>query len=120
MRSIIVLMTACIGWQSSALASERYALTEMQTAAIEQTISSTLKDPSSALFGDIDAANVGGGQVLVCGSVNAKNGFGGYAGTIPFQGHIWPPDRSFYIDALASDESDALRVASQCKAILNR
>lgn len=48
----------------------------------EEVIRSLLKDPEAATFGaeyvrDIKAP-------VVCGYVNAKNGFGGYSGATPF------------------------------------
>ena len=43
------------------------------------TILTMLKDPDSARFRDIKSS----GDVL-CGMVNARNGFGGYTGFVPF------------------------------------
>lgn len=44
-----------------------------------------LKDPSSAEFSQLDLKKTTDGSISVlCGMVNAKNSFGGYAGAKPF------------------------------------
>jgi hypothetical protein len=48
-----------------------------------------LRDPQSAIFRDLSATNdrkIGQSPagLVVCGYVNAKNGFGGYTGEKPF------------------------------------
>ena len=60
-----------------------------QSASFEKAkagIASQLKDPSSAQFRGMKARRTDKGAVVVCGEVNAKNGFGGYIGFTPF---IW-------------------------------
>lgn len=65
----------------------------------------TLKDPESVRFQDVRVRHLdchGGpchddpnGQAIVCGRVNAKNGFGGYVGFEPFMfwnGHLFGPE----------------------------
>lgn len=49
-------------------------------------IASQLKDPSSAQFRNVKAGKTDKGFDIVCGEVNARNGFGGYVGFTPF---IW-------------------------------
>ena len=56
----------------SATASEKRMAKEMVT--------SQLKDPESARFGEIWALKGSNGHKCVCGYVNAKNSFGGYTG----------------------------------------
>lgn len=46
-------------------------------------VESVLKDPDSAQFGDLIVRDTAQGKV-VCGTVNAKNGFGGFTGHEPF------------------------------------
>ncbi|MCW5669763.1 MAG: hypothetical protein KIT86_08880 [Hydrogenophaga sp.] len=46
-------------------------------------IADQLRDPGSAQFRSLRVASYAGG-VLVCGEVNAKNSFGGYAGFVRF------------------------------------
>lgn len=50
----------------------------------EAAVSATLKDPDSAKFSDVEAHPHPDGKITVCGVVNARNGFGGYAGPSHF------------------------------------
>jgi hypothetical protein len=45
----------------------------------QQSIKTQLKDPESATFRNVHFYS-GGGTPVVCGEVNARNGFGGYTG----------------------------------------
>lgn len=56
---------------------ERQDREQMRTA--QATMQATLKDPESAQFSDVVVSRVSGVPV-VCGFVNAKNGFGGFTG----------------------------------------
>jgi hypothetical protein len=60
----------------------------VNTAAIQAAVSKLLRDPSSARFGETDVYNDRAYEGLkrndACGSVNAKNGFGGYSGEVNF------------------------------------
>src|SRR5882672_5427225 len=51
---------------------------------VQMAVKANLRDPDSAQFGDMTAYDDrklnGAAVVVVCGSVNAKNGFGGYSG----------------------------------------
>ena len=57
-------------------------------AAAKQVVTGKLKDPESAKFVDMrrkTTPNMKGEPTdVVCGRVNAKNGFGGYTGNKPF------------------------------------
>lgn len=48
--------------------------------AAKTAIEDDLRDPASARYRNLSAYNIGAGETLLCGEVNAKNGFGGYAG----------------------------------------
>lgn len=52
-------------------------------AAAEHAVKSRLKDPGSATFSGMFVSWLSGGPI-VCGRVNAKNSFGGYAGATRF------------------------------------
>lgn len=56
--------------------------------AVEAAVKSRLRDPDSAQFGHMDAHGdrkwKGKPVTAVCGSVNSKNGFGGYVGFSDF------------------------------------
>jgi hypothetical protein len=54
---------------------------------VQTAVKNNLKDPASAKFGPYTAFNAdddGAKFLIVCGYVNAKNGFGGYGGMTPY------------------------------------
>jgi hypothetical protein len=57
-------------------------------AVVEAAVKQKLRDPDSAIFGSMsvygDRKLAGKSVTVVCGSVNAKNGFGGYTGSTDF------------------------------------
>lgn len=54
-----------------------------------------LKDPASANFEDVHTyPGASADDRWVCGSVNAKNGFGDYTGFKPFVAHVTVADRN--------------------------
>ena len=53
-----------------------------------------MRDPSSAQFRAVRVVDAGGKDAL-CGSINAKNGFGGYVGFKPFFAEIVPVGKGF-------------------------
>lgn len=59
---------------------ERVSLSPAEMAAAEDAIRRELRDPESAIFRDVMAGQGPGGPLVVCGYVNARNGFGGYVG----------------------------------------
>jgi hypothetical protein len=69
--ALIILAIA----SSSGAAADEAAFTKAKASIIKK-----LKDPDSARFQDLRMAGID----WVCGSVNAKNQFGGYAGAKPF------------------------------------
>jgi hypothetical protein len=66
-----------------------YAAARLGKAAVLQA----LRDPGSAQFGNIWSYESKKGAMVVCGSVNAKNGFGGLTGPKFFVG-CWLQDRA--------------------------
>lgn len=52
--------------------------------AAEIAVERQLRDPKSAEYGTVLVRDLGGGDVVVCGQVNARNAFGGYVGQRPF------------------------------------
>jgi hypothetical protein len=94
----IVILAGC-GTTGRSNTSERKALrpvttliplTDSQEGSVHQGIRERLKDPQSAIFGQMISGPIPGrvGSTLVCGWVNAKNSYGGYAGDKPFTGLI--------------------------------
>lgn len=55
-------------------------------ALAREGVLAALKDPDSAKFGPkmVRKTYSWNGEEIVCGTVNAKNGFGGYTGMTPF------------------------------------
>lgn len=53
-------------------------------ADAQEAIKSQLKDPYSAVFEDIYLGKAENGAPVVCGTVNAKNSYGGYTGKKKF------------------------------------
>lgn len=59
-------------------------LRDLTTEAMgKRAVLASLKDPSSAQFGD-SFGRLKHGKRVACGYVNARNGFGGYAGSTPW------------------------------------
>jgi hypothetical protein len=56
--------------------------------AVETAVAREMRDPESARFDGIRAGKTPSGELVVCGWVNARNGFGGYAGREPFAGYL--------------------------------
>lgn len=50
----------------------------------KEAVKARLNDPASARFGDVVYVKKQGGVAVACGTVNAKNGFGGYGGMKQF------------------------------------
>jgi hypothetical protein len=50
----------------------------------KRAIAATLTDPASAQFGEVFQGTGVPGKPIICGSVNAKNIYGGYVGLKPF------------------------------------
>jgi hypothetical protein len=78
----------------------------------EQQVRSSLKDPASAQFRNTyDFAYFGGR--MVCGEVNAKNGFGGYTGFLPYS-IVRKPHGGWAGASVESDAKMAMMVKLSC------
>ncbi|WJR74941.1 hypothetical protein [Bradyrhizobium sp. NP1] len=75
---------ACFDALSTSTASKpkNAALDDIEKA--KRAIAATLKDPYSAQFGEVFRGAGVPGKPIICGSVNAKNMYGGYVGLKPF------------------------------------
>lgn len=60
--------------------SSEQPLIEDRFAGLEEAVKAELRDPTSAMFRNIRSDK----PPFVCGEVNSKNGFGGYAGWSAF------------------------------------
>jgi hypothetical protein len=78
----LIVLAACVAaiaiWASRPAAAESMSDQQMFALA-KKAVSTQLKDPMSAQFGQM-VRNADS----VCGTINAKNGFGGYVGSAPF------------------------------------
>lgn len=73
-----------------ALAGSAFAaskpVTESQLEVVRKGMEDRLKDADSAKFRNVRIGTDSTGMKLVCGEVNAKNGFGAYVGFVAFYG----------------------------------
>ena len=60
------------------------SLTEAQNSFARTAMAIRLQDPASAQFQDITAYALPNGGRIICGMLNARNGFGSYNGFAPF------------------------------------
>jgi hypothetical protein len=95
-------------------------LEEAKIAELKEFVSSSLKDPKSSQF-----RNVRLNSGVLCGEMNAKNGYGAYVG---FKKFFSVGERFAYVDGLglvagnapASDIDDAIKSAKRERKILDK
>jgi hypothetical protein len=105
--------------QENDLITHKKKETAAFVAKSTRILAERLKDPDSAKFTKLRVAN-NNGQQLVCGSVNAKNSYGGYVGAKDFY-VLWADDSGaapeVYVDgdiaAKAQAKMDELMKTSQ-------
>lgn len=59
-------------------------LSPAEQSAAQSALARSLRDPASAQFRDVVGYALPDGGRIVCGELNARNGFGGYGGFAPF------------------------------------
>lgn len=92
MRGFTIVVAALLSGCASGAAVETQAtvkpfqMTAADREAVETAVKSSLKDPASAQFGDMRAvySATRPRTVTICGAVNARNSYGGFAGAKPF------------------------------------
>lgn len=87
-------------------------LTPQQVEALHAAFRRALKDPESARFGGQVAGRDSKGAIWVCGTVNAKNSFGGYTGMKPYIGGV--EGNRAQIGPVASDQVEAEFIENTC------
>ncbi|MCG8272376.1 hypothetical protein MIC97_12785 [Aquamicrobium sp. NLF2-7] len=102
---------------SASWAYDRIPVSPAIAERVKEGIAAILKDPESARFGDFTAAMTPDGAIYVCGTVNARNSFGGYAGSSPFVGVLANDNAPFKVERLGSDENEIARVITRCQAV---
>lgn len=79
--SVLGAVAGCVKVTSEAMQSADPKRVEIAKSAVRNI----MKDPESTRFGDgYQAYRLGNGDDVICGSVNAKNSYGGYVGYSPF------------------------------------
>lgn len=90
-------------------------LTAQQQQVVRAGVTRGLKDPESARFGGMSGVKDKDGDITVCGMVNAKNSYGGYAGMSPYIGMFLRPTEFRVVDIAVSDK-DRLAVLKVCQS----
>ncbi|NTG22047.1 hypothetical protein G6L00_16545 [Agrobacterium rhizogenes] len=128
MKKTLVLVAVCLtSCQTSQMATPEpthpYSLSASETAAVQEGVRKSLKDPTSPIFGNIKAAasDTQKGIIYVCGIVNAKNSFGGYTGDGPYVGVLASMTAegknlsTFNVTGMAGTEIQTSVVMDMCK-----
>ncbi|AVC49098.1 hypothetical protein RLV_3936 [Rhizobium leguminosarum bv. viciae] len=94
-----------------------YSLSETELSAIEAGVRLRLKDPMSPLFGGVAATRGDNGFIYVCGVVNARNSYGGYAGDQPYFGMLVgnAPKVAFAVVAFGGTGPETGAVLNACR-----
>jgi len=91
-------------------------LTADQRADVEKGIRKNLKDPNSAMFGNMNAgiSDKSPDTYIVCGWVNSKNSYGGYVGDKPFLAMYFPKLKTAALIGMGGTSTDTYVVRQQC------
>lgn len=80
--AVLALLSACAPKVDvTALPSP---VAETEQAFVTQVLSQDLRDPSSAQFRGWQGFDLSNGDRIICGKINATNGFGGFVGFSAF------------------------------------
>lgn len=93
-------------------------LTTKQIASVKRGLRESLKDPDSAKFGGMAAAEGSDGAIVVCGLVNAKNSYGGFGGTTPYNGLLFRRDVDdgvFAVTGFGGGKSATYAIVETCR-----
>ncbi|PRA87653.1 hypothetical protein CQ054_04355 [Ochrobactrum sp. MYb29] len=98
------------------------ALNDTQVQIVKDGLKKALKDPDSAVFGSMKASQSDKKGIMnVCGTVNAKNSFGGFSGQSPYVGVLASLEMdgktigSFTLTQLGHTKRDADSVMTMCR-----
>ena len=99
-----------------ALALALTPLAETDKEVIRTEIRSMVKDPESARFQWIPHIGNKPDKTIVCGFVNARNGYGGYTGFQPFLARVVRLDGKTIAGAViaSTDARDYIKVRDAC------
>ncbi|MGO6970123.1 hypothetical protein [Rhizobium ruizarguesonis] len=106
-----------VSTQPQSAPARQYRLSEAEQSAIQAGIRTHLKDPTSPLFGGMEAARGDNGLIYVCGMVNAKNSYGGYTGDQPYFGMLIgdAPRAAFAVVGFGGTLTESRAILSACK-----
>jgi len=76
MRYMVALVIGLVAFSAHADADKAFK----QTAIAKDLVKARLKDPDAAKFQGLYANTLPNGGIVICGEVNSKNKYGGYAG----------------------------------------
>ena len=112
--TFVVAIVGALGIAGPTEAAE--VLTAAQEEKVLDGLRKKLKDPNSAILGQIKTGTEDDGTIPICGFVNAKNSFGGYTGDTPFFGMLLlPPDEIFFVLGIGGTELDSVALNNTCK-----
>lgn len=76
------MLSACAA--TTPVAVQPASMSSQSASFAQAAVAQTLRDPYSAQFANLQQFQTSNGDTIVCGQVNARNGFGGYAGYFQF------------------------------------
>jgi hypothetical protein len=110
---ILAGLSSCTTAISNDPTGRQVTLTAQERQLVSNGVRSTLKDPYSAVLGGMAAAKNSSGTITVCGTVNAKNSFGGYVGSNFYIGEI--SSDAFALSTVAKDDDQRVAIFSECE-----
>lgn len=120
----VVTLAGCstTGMQGSRIeAGAPYTLSASEKSTVQEGVRSSLKDPTSPLFGAMAASKGTDGVITVCGYVNGKNSYGGYVGDKPYIGILAPASgtktgkAAFVVAGMGGTDTDTMVTYSLCQ-----
>lgn len=108
----VIIISTCIGLMIACTPQytkrEVTSLTAAEERSVKSAVSYGLKDPASAQFRNLrrltDTLADGTTKTLICGQVNGRNSFGGYAGFSTFRGTF--SNGKFNLIGIANSENE--------------
>ncbi|MFG6645565.1 hypothetical protein ACGYK8_18560 [Sulfitobacter sp. 1A09149] len=86
--ALVIALSPLVASANEVTPGARYSMSEAELARFDMVVARGLRDPGSAMLRDVIAVKGDDGQISVCGLVNAKNGYGGYSGDLPFMAFL--------------------------------
>lgn len=103
-------VAGCVNQNTLAVETKPVTLSAAQSAMVKTHFSEKMRDPDSVNFRSVYAVDLSNSDRVVCGELNAKNGFGGYVGYSPFYIRL----RGTTVMASHFGEASAIKTARVC------